>query len=230
MPYKRKRKSRRPRRRVRRRRRRRRRGRLAITSFRMPMLMPDALKVPLKLDYLYTPTDNSGTFQTAFRLNTPYQPISTTGPNPYGWDQWATFYRHYYCPRSTVRIKNVITGTEPGWLVLYPSQSQTTSIVDVTEAAYQRYSRSLAFGNVNSSHGRGSAIRSTMSVRKLDGASPSGINYSAAINAFPSIQRYWHVCGNTLDGTVSSCSFRITIIYYVRFYRPFVLAVSTNSA
>ena len=70
----------------------------------------------------------------------------------------------------------------------------------------------------------------TMSVAKLDGFRPEGVNYIADTSSAISTnyRRYWIIAGATWDDdiTLNVIKMRVKIWYYIRFFRRKTLALS----
>lgn len=219
MPYRRRYRRRRyPRRRPRRSRRFRRRRGLKMSVRRMPMYMPDAIKVPLK--YTSTIAFASTTSDSIqFSLNDPYQ------LQPYGWDQWSLLYTHYYCVTSRVNVKCTPENSRECRLVLYPSQYLASTITSLAQAMQQKYAKTYNVGSSNSTF----TAKHRMTLQKLDGFKPTGVNYIGNVSTGMSstYTRYWNIWLESLSGeTVEGTYCTIEIVYYVRFFRLSLQATS----
>lgn len=190
-----------------------------MTIRRMPMYMPDAIKVPLK----FTQAINlaAETFDTiGFALNDPFE------HQPYGWDQWAALYTHFYCQKSKVNLKWTTENADQARLILFPSQYLSTTPVSWEQVSQQKYAKMYAIGGSSSPVGR---MKHFMSVTKLDGFRPTGVNYQGTTESGLSATytRYWNIWVESLSGqAVDDIVITIELTYYVRFFR---LTLQTTS-
>lgn len=200
----------------------RRRRRYRKYSIRkMPMIFPDRVVVPLLYRVRYNPTDVSGTFYSYYNLNAPH----TT--KPLGWSQWTAFYGHYHISASSIKVDAVLSGTEGGVVYLYPSHANSPA-TNETDVSFQPYCRKLTIGNPTTNTTR-NRISNYMTVAKIFGQRPNGINWSSSVSSTPASTyiAYWYLAGYALDGTWDSAQFVVTLVYKCHFYRRSILTATS---
>lgn len=218
MPYRRryKRAYRRRRRRFPRYRRYGRRKRMRTTVRRMPMFFPDKLKVPLKSTRTVTPLNLSGSFQERLFGNSAWDPFGTTGTTQAGeFETWTQFYGTCLVYASTLKVRFINTGTEPMYIVCYPS---TNSVVAASTAlaALQKYARTCWINNA-SANVKGLKIYNHMSVQKLFGRRLYAEEFWHDLDSSPDYIAYWHLLGTATDGQVDNLRLEYTLIQYCVF-------------
>ena len=226
MPYIRRRRRRRRRRYFRRRRRNYRRKRRSynrnVSIRRMPPIFPDAVRVPLKTSALIQPANVAGGFTYTVRINDPNAPGTNLG-QPLGYDQWSVFYQRCFCYGSRIHIKILLSASEPGEVVMYPS-NVIAAASTLDQAKEQPYSKYTAYGSVNSNMGSMYAyLKNKMTMRKIVGRPLQGVNYEALTGSSPARVAYWNLFGEVLDGSVNQLYLRVTVTYWCRFYQRITL-------
>lgn len=201
--------------------RRRRRG-LRMSVRRFPMLFPDALKVPLRYSELrvMSTTLSSGVFTDYFSINNVSDPATLGSETPRYWSTYIGLYNKCYCSGSSIFIQPISNGTNyVGEFCVYPHQVANAAGSDFDMACEMRYARRRGMGGTNSNTARLSSIRHRMSLSKIFGRVPQGVNWEISSSSGPSLAAHWNVIGQLTDTTDRDYYFRVTIIYWCRFYR-----------
>lgn len=198
----------------RRRRRYSRRSGYRLAVRKMPMYLPDAIKVPLKYTQELSFASGLNDATASYTLNVPYT------HQPYGWDQWAALYDKYYCVSSFIKIECTPTGVPEARITLWPSQNLASTLGSAEQAQQQRYAKTRSVWGSSSR----TILRHRMSVQKIDGFRPSGINFIADTNdaLATNYTRYWNIWATdaNLNDELNTLFCRVIIVYYVRFFRP----------
>lgn len=199
---------------------------------KMPILMPDRLRVPLKYTERLVATATTGAIVTnVWRGNSCFDlDFTGTGVQPVGFDQWSAFYGSYivYASKMIVTampVSGSITNTTFE-MILYPSLA-TTAITDMDTAMSQRYSKHY-FGNLYIGH---MSIVNFMTTSKIEGELPTvpftEDNYQAATTQNPTNQWYWQWAIQPTDrATTSVYDVFFNITSFVEFNNALNLALS----
>lgn len=205
---------------------RRRRGRVNYHVKRLPMLMPDAIRLPMKYTVDVTPTDVVGGFYYVLCMNNPHYNI---GYLPMGWSQWAAFYQKFYINTAKIKVTVRCTGSDPGVLNMYPSYGLASSSTNI-QASQMPYGRMLTLGDTSMNSTRNRIVQK-MSVSKVIGQPLQGENWHGLTSTGMTVtqnQTYWLLYGTVDDGAVDEIKMRIEIIHYTKFYfRQYLSLTST---
>lgn len=194
---------------------------------RQPSGLPDRLFVKLKYVDTLVFTSTSGANATQiYRGNSLYDPdFTSTGHQPYYFDQWSALYGAYIVHASSIRIEcqpsesAASTNSYMQWCVV-PTLATTgfTSATDVAEE--QPYAKFKTVGGSNVTFNR---IKHHMSTRKVWGV-PKGFelgnpNYRSTVSTNPVDPWFWNVtaaAGDLAASVTQVCQIRL--IYYCEFY------------
>jgi len=191
---------------------------------KMPRLLPDAMRVPLKWSAQVVPTDIAGIFVNSFCINDPfYNP-----DRPLGWDEWSQFYNLFYINTASIQIIINMQGADPGGIILFPAAS-ANNVSSSEQAAQQPYARFLTLGNAHQNSTR-NKMRMKFSVSKLLGQRLTGENWDGSTStgmSVPGNRVFFNMFGYADDGVVNNIQFRVVLYQYVRFYRRKTLSLSS---
>lgn len=200
--------------------RRRRRNRMTLR--RLPMLLPDAVKVPLRTCYTFTPIDTgSGLWTHTACLND--HSYNTQVPTNFA--QWASFYDHCFIPWGRITLDFVLRSSGAGQVSMFPFHGPYT-VSSVEQARQQPYSRTRYLGSYMNNPTQ-SRLSLQASVKKVFGEKPQGVNfgYSVTTSLNTYYRVYVYVIGEEDDGALSTMDVRVTIIQLFRFYRRALISV-----
>lgn len=194
--------------------------RLAIR--RMPQLVPDAVRVPLRWSHNYQPIAIVSEFYEGFSLNGPYAPVPSGG-QPLGFAQWGTFYNRYKVEKSRIKVTFYMNSVGQYRLTLYPASGETLWTTELG-ARQAKFAKSLIIGHTVNIGQKEHVMYHEMSVKKLLGQEPLGVNYEAVVSALPSREFYWNVIGHVFNGDLSEVRIMIEVTYDCKFFEAASLA------
>lgn len=135
-------------------RRQRRNGAFGGSRFTVPLhnnMVPDRVKVRLKVSEIFDLQAASGQFAGYLIGNSLFNPGGTNfNTQPAGFNQWMAFYAKYRVHASRVNFKLINNGDAAvtgAWIVCYPNVENTILSGSVATAITQTYSRSTYLGN-----------------------------------------------------------------------------------
>lgn len=195
-------------------------------TVRVPKYQPfgpvgDSKRVKLKYVQTFNRSLASGISSNLIRGNSPHDPEwSAGGGQPYGYDQWAVFYKKYLCTSSKIRVRfsETSSGTVPMVVVVQPRVTSTVD-TDVDLLQQRPYSR-VKFASPSGSNVH--SITSYQSAKRmfgLKGLRAEDNTYTALTTANPAQEWYWHVVAFPQDEISNVAgNFTIEITYYVTFF------------
>jgi len=196
-------------------------------------MFPERLQVRFRYHDFFTFASTSGIpYLQIFRGNSLFDPdYTTTGHQPFGFDQWKSIYGNYRVFASSIKCTfNAQTSTsgvtETFRAAVVPRLVTTSLASDIpawTEAPWVQ----TATGNLF----RPTVLNQYMSTAKISSVSPSAVasedNYQAASSANPTDQWYWHIYVQTGDSsTTSNILVDVELVYYAQLEAPNVGASS----
>lgn len=162
-----------------------------------------------------------------WRGNGCYDPdYSSTGHQPFSFDQWTAFYDRYTVISSRAELK-VISGATPTpcALALVPTRT-TTDFAVVGEAIESPHA---VCGILDDNNPIPVHLSKSITSAKILGVTTRKIYdddvYSGGAGADPTHPWYWAVCAGTYSGNLD-VYIMMKIIYRVRFYEPKQLSLS----
>lgn len=212
-------------------------------TIKSPSGMPDVLHVKLRYVQQVGLTDAVGGIQkfNTWSGNSPFDPdVTGSGHQPLAYDQWAALYLRQRTIASSIHVRvwnntsNVAVSQANFKVVMVPTTTPATltglsSGGGIATGAWreQRYSKeasihgSTAFTQM-SHYMTTSKIWSTPKRAVIDTDT-----FSSLTSANPASPWYWVVGMVPVDGSATWGSFmEVTIMYYVRFEEPIILAQS----
>lgn len=183
--------------------------------------MADATWITFKRVSGWTPTVGVNA-TTSITFNSIYQPFAfQTGASAPGTQQWSNFYSKYYIDYAFVEIKVVTSVVEAAELCVYASED-STAVATVGSAAEQRFSKMMY---LSGSEWTGQSMSLGMSVSKLLGRKPSGVNWQAELDSTaPTNKVYFHLVMNFNDQTNDGVEVIVTLWQHTRMYYAKVLS------
>ena len=162
-----------------------------------------------------------------FRGNSLYDPdVTGIGVQPYGYDQLTGaggvgIFSHYCVYSSKIRIHIVPSSTSITGLKFHviPSRNSTLSSTDPADLRQMPYCKTICWSGGDGS--KKTNISNYCSSRRMYSTmTPENETFTAAYNANPYSQWYWHVIldEQTLMGT-TKVYFDVEIIYYAKMLR-----------
>jgi hypothetical protein len=191
--------------------------------------LPFPKEVMVELPYVSTINFSIGAaLDTYFwRGNGAYDPdYSSTGHQPFGFDQWTAFYDRYTVVSSKAELKVISGGTPtPCAIALVPART-TTDYAMVGEAIESPHAK---FGILDDNNPIPVQLTKSMSSHIILGTTRQKILdddvYSGGTGADPTHPWYWAVCGGTYSGNLD-VYLVMKITYRIRFYEPIQLSQS----
>lgn len=200
-------------------------NKMSSLSLRGVSVMPDTLFCKLRYSDVANMANVSGSGTLVYSLNSAFDPdVTGVGHQPLGFDEWSAFYSHYEVLGSSIRADpQATTGVNPIQIALFPSRDDIPQII--TTSREQPYSK---ISNYTSSTGaQFASLSNYMSVKKFEGRSTNSINFAAATNSNPSTRFYWILnAQDTSGGDISTVTWQIDIVYYIKFFRRLTLTQS----
>lgn len=205
MPYKRKYKKR----------GRRRKSKLTLTA----APVPKSKMVKMRYGFFGTLNPGAGTTATwVVRANSIFDPdASGAGHQPYGHDQWQTFYNHYVVLGSKITVDAISTDAtaKTGQAIasvslqddLTTSPSQTLSLLERPGCSYK------PVGSSNAS--RGTRLTNTFSAKKFFGVANVNDNIDrlgAQFGANPAEGATFHITVGSIDASTDPSAVAITVV------------------
>lgn len=195
-----------------------------ISILKLPMLWPDAVKVPLCFSFQETLTDTSGTVSREMVGNSIYQPYPSSSVRANGWDFWNRVYDRYYVSRSSCKVDIINITDEVGRMYLWcNTYTPGSTAIDTLEET--RYIKKRTIGQVPYTNQKG--MKNIMSTKKVYGVQPSGVNYASSFSGNPTNLWYWHFVAISTDGVFANPTFRFNLVYYCRLYRSTMTTSTT---
>lgn len=197
-------------------------GRKSIVRIRRPTGFPDTTMVTLK--YTMQKPFTTAQFDYIFSINSVFDPdVTAGGHQPLAYDEWTTMYQRYQVLGCKIRTKWINTLTLNDCQITFYPSTEAAPALSQNEAKEQPYSRSMIVGNSHSGHNIVSRS-AYQNVSKFMGIAATDVTLTASTSLSPSRRCYWHIRGESLDGTTSNNIFIETqLIYYVRFFDRRVL-------
>lgn len=193
--------------------------------------IPDKMYTRLKYSHLASVTTGVTPQWHTFRMNNIYDPDYTgTGHQPLGFDQWATFYKHYRVLGCAFRITPIVESTT-AMEVGFHINNVTTAPTTIELAREKPFSKWIVTGD-STYNGRLTHLRGYCAPAKLLGISRLKYNvedaYSGLCNGTTNPTAvYLHIGAQDVDRTTASLvRYQLDIYFRVVFFDRIALASS----
>lgn len=157
-----------------------------------------------------------------FALNNIYDPDTTgTGHQPYGFDQWMSFYYRYTVFASSIRLTAITTTTTTNatqYLAVVPMNAQNLALYvdNVDELPYARSTLITPMAGNRSIK----SVKNYMSVKKLNGLNGTlnPDDWSGSGTTSPPTLNYWAIRGYDIAGNNMSMNVQVKLVFYCRLW------------
>lgn len=216
--------------------RQKRRGRASTLIIRQPTVMPDRLKIKFRFTEIISMVSTGGALNYyQWRGNSLFDPdLTGAGAQPYGFDQWSSFYQYYRVLGSSITVTPIAPPAAAagfGSSIVYGIYPHNT-ITNTPASGIQSLERPYRKWTMLSGAKGYSSVKNYMTTAKIFGETKQSVmsedNYQAANTTNPTNQWQWTVFMFTGDTASNSATipFYVTITYYTVLSDRAQLAVS----